>query len=270
MINATNARLKSIRFAIPESAVARHPGTILTVRELRAWSESLPFGNPPRAAQLLLQQLRLLVRDPDPGSKFSALLDAYDEPTLRLLEIVNEREAAESGFLVPLDQLEHALRDLLAELAHGRLRMANRLLNAGKAVPADLLYRAFDLLDAADDIERQVAVAVREIGRGRRFELSDRDQQLVERIVAVDGRPVADLDGLLAAVAEKRDGESVRLDTLDLDGKPDVITLKLDLEFWPTYELRRLPSGWERLGDLDAGEGTRWVEGEDARTGGSS
>ncbi|MCB1802051.1 MAG: hypothetical protein KDI82_10235 [Gammaproteobacteria bacterium] len=154
MINATNARLKSIRFAIPESAVARHPGTILTVRELRAWSESLPFGNPPRAAQLLLQQLRLLVRDPDPGSKFSALLDAYDEPTLRLLEIVNEREAAESGFLVPLDQLEHALRDLLAELAHGRLRMANRLLNAGKAVPADLLYRAFDLLDAADDIER--------------------------------------------------------------------------------------------------------------------
>ncbi|MEZ4355946.1 MAG: trypsin-like peptidase domain-containing protein [Myxococcota bacterium] len=90
------------------------------------------------------------------------------------------------------------------------------------------------------------------------------------RIVAVDGRPVADLDGLLAAVAEKRDGESVRLDTLDLDGKPDVITLKLDLEFWPTYELRRLPSGWERLGDLDAGEGTRWVEGEDARTGGSS
>lgn len=154
MINATTSGPKSAQFAIPEIAIARHPGTILTARELRAWGDSLPFGNPPRAAQLLLQQLRLLVRDPDPGAKFNALLDSYQEPTLRLLEIVNAREAGDAGFLVPLDQLEHALRDLLAELAFGRLRIANRLLSTGKAVPNELLYRAFDLLDAADNIER--------------------------------------------------------------------------------------------------------------------
>ena len=59
-------------------------------------------------------------------------------------------------------------------------------------------------------------------------------------------RPVADLDAFLARVAGKRDGESVRLETLDLDDKRSVITLKLDLEYWPTYELRRTDQGWIR------------------------
>jgi S1-C subfamily serine protease len=67
------------------------------------------------------------------------------------------------------------------------------------------------------------------------------------RIVEVDGTPVSDLDGFLALVADKRDGDAVRLETVDLDGRPAVITLKLDLEYWPTYELRRTGAGWERL-----------------------
>ena len=71
--------------------------------------------------------------------------------------------------------------------------------------------------------------------------------EATQRIVEVDGTPVSDLDGFLARVADKRDGEAVRLETVDLDGRPTVLTLKLDLEYWPTYELRRTPQGWERI-----------------------
>jgi S1-C subfamily serine protease len=66
-------------------------------------------------------------------------------------------------------------------------------------------------------------------------------------IVAVDDREVTDLDSFLAAVAERPDRSSVRLRTVSLDGRPDVMTLELDLEFWPTTELRRNAKGWVRI-----------------------
>jgi S1-C subfamily serine protease len=66
------------------------------------------------------------------------------------------------------------------------------------------------------------------------------------RIVAADGKPTPDLDAFLAAVGERRDRESVRLRTLDLEGRTDVITLKLDHRYWPPAELRRGPDGWKR------------------------
>ena len=50
-----------------------------------------------------------------------------------------------------------------------------------------------------------------------------------------------------AAVAGRRDRESVRLRTVDLEGKTDVITLKLDLRYWSDAELRREAGGWRRL-----------------------
>jgi S1-C subfamily serine protease len=67
------------------------------------------------------------------------------------------------------------------------------------------------------------------------------------RIVAVDGTPTPDLDAFLAAVADRPDRGPVRLRTLHLDGKEEVITLKLDLQFWPTTELRRTAAGWQRI-----------------------
>ncbi len=67
------------------------------------------------------------------------------------------------------------------------------------------------------------------------------------RIVDVDGVPTPDLDAFLAAVADRPDRGPVRLRTWHLDGKEEVITLKLDLQFWPTVELRRTAGGWERI-----------------------
>lgn len=67
------------------------------------------------------------------------------------------------------------------------------------------------------------------------------------RIVAVDGLPTPDLDAFLAAVKDRPDRGSVRLRTVHLDGKIEVITLKLDLQFWPTIELRPDDGGWVRI-----------------------
>jgi S1-C subfamily serine protease len=66
------------------------------------------------------------------------------------------------------------------------------------------------------------------------------------RIVEVNGMPTPDLDRFLGAVADTRDRGSVRLKVLDLEGRVRVKTLKLDLEYWPTWELFRGRTGWER------------------------
>ena len=66
------------------------------------------------------------------------------------------------------------------------------------------------------------------------------------RIVAVDGIPTPSLDAFIGVVASKADRSSVRLHTVDLDGKPGVVTLKLDLEYWPTYLIENSGEGWRR------------------------
>jgi len=67
------------------------------------------------------------------------------------------------------------------------------------------------------------------------------------RIVEVDGRPTPDLDALIEVVRDLEDGASVRLQTIDLDGRERSLTLELDLASWPTEEVRRGEGGWERV-----------------------
>jgi S1-C subfamily serine protease len=68
------------------------------------------------------------------------------------------------------------------------------------------------------------------------------------RIVEIDGQPTPDLDAFLAAAAGRAHGESVRLKVVNWNGQVEVVTLKLDQRYWPTYELRRGPDGWRRIG----------------------
>jgi hypothetical protein len=53
--------------------------------------------------------------------------------------------------------------------------------------------------------------------------------------------------------------ECVRVKTVDLDGKPQVQTLKQDLHYWPTWELRFDPDTamWRKntINALDCGNG---------------
>jgi S1-C subfamily serine protease len=66
------------------------------------------------------------------------------------------------------------------------------------------------------------------------------------RIVEVDGVATPDLDTFLRVVAGKAERDAVRLRTIAWNNAPDVITLKLDQHYFPTYELRRGAAGWER------------------------
>jgi hypothetical protein len=76
----------------------------------------------------------------------------------------------------------------------------------------------------------------------------------VDFILAVGGAPTPDLDAFLAAVRDVPDRGSVQLLTEDLEGKRQVLTLDLDLRYWPTRELRFTGEGWQVL---DPSPGTR-------------
>ncbi len=58
------------------------------------------------------------------------------------------------------------------------------------------------------------------------------------RIVEVDGDPTPDLDTFLEVVRDKADREAVRLNIVGLNDSRQVITLKLDKVYWPTWEIR--------------------------------
>jgi len=66
------------------------------------------------------------------------------------------------------------------------------------------------------------------------------------RVVEVDETPTPDLEAFIDAVKDKQDHESVRLKTVTWNGAVEVITLKLDKQYWPAYEIRRTEQGWRR------------------------
>ena len=66
------------------------------------------------------------------------------------------------------------------------------------------------------------------------------------RVVEVDETPTPDLNAFVEVVAGKEDRESIRLKTVTWNGAVEVITLKLDNQYWPAYEIRRTEDGWVR------------------------
>ena len=66
------------------------------------------------------------------------------------------------------------------------------------------------------------------------------------RVVEVDETPTPDLQTFVETVSGKQDKTSVRLKTVTWNGAVEVITLKLDNQYWPAYEIRRTDDGWKR------------------------
>ena len=67
------------------------------------------------------------------------------------------------------------------------------------------------------------------------------------RIMEVDGIRTPDLEEFLTVVREKHDQKSLRLTTVTMNGSTEVITLKLDNQYWPTYEIKKTTHGWQRF-----------------------
>ncbi|XP_034207245.1 protease Do-like 7 isoform X3 [Prunus dulcis] len=67
-------------------------------------------------------------------------------------------------------------------------------------------------------------------------------------IVEVNGKQTPDLDAFVNVTKELEHGQFVRVRTVHLNGKPRVLTLKQDLHYWPTWELRFDPDSamWYR------------------------
>ena len=61
-------------------------------------------------------------------------------------------------------------------------------------------------------------------------------------IVEVNGKPTPDLQTFVNVIKELEHGVFVRVKTVHLNGKPSVITLKQDLHYWPTWELKFDPN----------------------------
>ena len=68
------------------------------------------------------------------------------------------------------------------------------------------------------------------------------------RIVEVDDIPTPDLEAFIDVVTKKQDHASVRLKTITWNESVEVITMKLDNQYWPAYEIRRsADNGWSRI-----------------------
>lgn len=66
------------------------------------------------------------------------------------------------------------------------------------------------------------------------------------RVVEVNESATPNLQAFIEAVKDIKHQESVRLKTVTWNGTIEVITLKLDTQYWPAYEIRRKDNGWRR------------------------
>jgi len=216
------------------------PQSLASARRLglsEAWVLRIEKVNP--AAREVLSVARLVAgsdaaRVLQPGD---ILLAIDDKPVTQFRDVelaVANKEAVnatvwrvdgEKTLMVKTAELSGRDVERLVEWAGATLQAPHRAISAQRGIPPQGVYIAY--FQYGSPAARYGLVPGR-------------------RIVEVDGQPTPDLDAFLAQVSGKPDRSSLRIKTLGWNGAPEVITLKLDRHYWPSYELQRSANGWER------------------------
>ncbi len=177
-------------------------------------------GSP--AASLLREGDLVLAIDGKVVNRFREVERASQAPAVRVTLL---RDGQEMTLDVATAELGGVDIDRLLLWAGAVLHAPHRAMSAQRGIPPDGVFVAYFSYGSPATRHKLFA--------GR-------------RIVEVDGRPTADLDAFIAAVRGRPDRSSLRLRTVTWNGSTEVITLKLDRHYWPSYELVRGPDGWER------------------------
>ncbi len=164
----------------------------------------------------------VLAIDGKPLTSFREVEKAVQKPAVKLTYWRNEAAETVTLGTVALDGFGI---DRVLMWAGALLQKPHRSLSAQRGIPPEGVYVAF--FTYGSPATRYGLYAGR-------------------RIVAVDDRPVGGLDDFIDAVRSKRHRDSVRVKTVLWNNAVEVITLKLDTNYWPSYELLRTPDGWQR------------------------
>jgi len=72
----------------------------------------------------------------------------------------------------------------------------------------------------------------------------------MQRIVEIDGKPINSTDDFVNAVKGKQHQAPVLIKTLDFRNTPKVITLRVDNNYWPFYEIKYQDGHWQKVDHL--------------------
>ena len=207
-------------FGLPEGWVRRYEAHNPQKRQVLAVSNTVA-GSP--AAAFFRAGDILLSVDGEPWNTFREIERASQHAAV---DVTVYRDGGEVNGRVDTVALEGRGIDRVVLWAGALLQAPHRAISVQRGIEAEGVYVSYFGFGSPASRSRLFA--------GR-------------RIVSVNGQATPDLDRFLASVSGLEDRDSVRLNTVTWNNVPEVITLKLDKHYWPSYELRFDGEQWQRF-----------------------